>query len=232
MTELFKHAAQVFQNNFQYIVKVSAPFAFLAFPSYFSSQPTEENLAFTTITGLLLYLIGFSVYMATLIFFLSQNYQKNLASVKSNIINGLVYSPPLMVTLILSNAPIIAVGVILFAFPTFQAAALPLLILGIYVSLKATFAPFHLILEGENPLVSIVHSFRSTRGYLSKIIGILFLFYLATSIVGTLSEIETGVELLNALLFFLGIAATFLMVAFQQIVVFKIYIDSFGNQID
>ena len=183
MTEILTYAWHIFSNNIKYITLLSAPFTLLAFPSYFISQPAEDKIALPAIIGLIIYLIGFSMYLSALIFFMSQKFQNKLEPVKSNIINGLVYAPLLMLTLIISNSPIIAACVILFSSTSLQFIALPLFILGMYISLKSTFAPFHLILEGYKPLSAIKCSFHSTNGKVVNIILLSIIFYVFSSLV-------------------------------------------------
>ena len=230
MNEIFTFAWQFFRNNFKYVALLSVPFTLLAFPSYFIAQPAGNGIGYITVIGLIVYIIGFAMYMSSLIFFMSQAYQGKLQPIKSNLINGLVYTPLLMVTLLIANSPLIAAGVIMFTSTSLQSLALPLIILGIYVSLRSTFAPFHLILESCNPLESIKNSFSSTKGQVSKIVKVLLVFYLATTVVEVVSTSNTNIELFNTLMFFFGVAVTLLMTAFQQIVVFKMYISSFGNK--
>ncbi len=229
MKEIFTFAAQLFHNNFRYIALLSVPFTLLAFPSYFIDQQAENRISYITVIGLVAYLIGFAMYMSSLIFFMSQAYQGKLQSIKSNLINGLVYTPLLMVTLFVANSPLIAFFVIMFTQTPLQSLALPLLILGIYVSLRSTFAPFHLILEGHKPLGAIKSSFSSTKGQVSKIVKVVMMFYLATTVVEVVSISNVNIELFKILMFFVGVAVTLLMTAFQQIVVFKMYINSFDN---
>ena len=230
MKEIFTFAWQFFCNNFRYVALLSVPFTLLAFPSYFIAQPAENRAGYITVIGLIVYIIGFAVYMSSLIFFMSQGFQGKLQSVKSNIINGLIYAPLLMLTLLIANSPLIAAGIILFTSTTLSFLGLPLIILGIYVSLRSTFAPFHLILEGCNPLESIKTSFSSTKGRISKIVKVLMMFYIVTSIVEVLSISNTNIELFNIVMFFIGVAVTLLMTAFQQIVIFKLYISVFDNK--
>ena len=227
MIEILTYAWHIFSNEIKYITLLAVPFTLLAFPSYFISQPTEDKIALPTIIGLIIYLIGFSMYLSTLIFFMSQKYRNKLEPVKSNIINGLVYAPLLMITLVIANSPIIAACIIIFSSMSLQFIALPLFILGIYISLKTTFAPFHLILEGYKPLAAIRCSFYSTNGKVVKIILVSILFYFFSSLVESLTNFKTRIEPFNVLIFFIGVAVTMLMVAIQQIAVFKLYINSF-----
>ena len=230
MNEIFTFAWQFFRNNFKYVTLFSVPFTLLAFPSYFIAQSLENRSGSITSIGWIVYLIGFAIYMSSLIFFMSQAYQGKLQSIKSNLINGLIYSPLLMITLVIANSPLIAAMAILFSSVSLDFLILPLMMLGIYVSLRSTFAPFHLILEGNKPLGAIKSSFISTKGRVSKIVKILLVFYIATTVVEVGSTFNTNIELFNILMFFLGVAVTLLMVAFQQIVVFKMYIDCFDNK--
>ena len=230
MKEILTFAAQLFRNNFNYVALLSLPFTLLAFPSYFIAQTGENRIGYITIIGLIVYLIGFAMYMSSLIFFMSQAYQGELQSIKSNLINGLVYTPLLMVTLLVANSPLIAGFVIMLTSTSLQFLTLPLLVFGIYFSLRSTFAPFHLILEGQKPLDAIKSSFGSTKGQVSKIVKVVMMFYIATTIVEALSTSNANIELFNISMFFLGIAVTLLLTAFQQIVVFKMYISSFDNK--
>ncbi len=230
MTEIFTFATQLFRNNFRYVALLSVPFTLLAFPSYFFNQPAENRIGYITVIGLVVYLSGFAMYMSSLIFFMSQTYQGKLQSIKSNLINGLVYTPLLMVTLIVANSPLLAALVIMFSQTPLQFLALPLLVLGIYVSLRSTFAPFHLILESQKPLGAIKSSFSSTKGQVLKIVQVAIMFYLATTVVEVVSTFNVSIEFFNILMFFIGVAVTLLMTAFQQIVVFKMYINSFDNK--
>ncbi len=230
MKEILTFAAQLFCNNFKYVALLSVPFTLFAFPSYFIAQTAENRIGYITVIGLIVYLIGFAMYMSSLIFFMSQAYQGKLQSIKSNLINGLVYTPLLMVTLLVANSPLIAGFVIIFTSTPLQFLTLPLLVLGIYVSLRSTFAPFHLILEGHQPLGSIKRSFSSTKGQVSKIVKIVMVFYIVTTVVDVVSTSNANIELFNMLLFFLGVAVTLLMTTFQQIVFFKMYISSFDNK--
>ena len=229
MKELFTFAAQIFRNNFQYVALLSVPFILLAFPSYFITQPAENRIGYISVIGLIVYLIGFAAYMSSLVFFMSQAYQEKLQSIKSNLINGLVYTPPLMVTLLVANSPLIAGFATMFTPTPLQFLTLPLLVLGIYVSLRSTFAPFHLILEGQKPLDAIKSSFSSTKGQVSKIVTVVLMFYIATTLVEVASTSNANIELFNILMFFIGVAVTLLMTAFEQIVVFKMYISSFDS---
>jgi hypothetical protein len=230
MNEIFTFAWQFFRNNFNYIALLSVPFTLLAFPSYFIDQPSENRSGYITVIGLIVYIVGFAMYMSSLIFFMSQAYQGKLQSTKSNIINGLIYTPLLMVTLLAANSPLIAAGIILFTSTSLASLTLPLLILGIYVSLRSTFAPFHLILEGHKPFGAIKCSFSSTKGHVSKIVKVVMMFYIVTSIVEVASTSNTNIELFNFLMFLLGVAVTLIITAFQQIVIFKMYISSFDNK--
>ena len=230
MNKIFTFAWQFYCNNFKYVALLSVPFTLLAFPSYFIAQPPENRSGYITFIGLIVYIIGFAMYMSSLIFFMSQTYQGKLQSIKSNLINGLIYAPLLMVTLVIANSPLIAAVVIMFTSMSLYFLTLPLIIIGIYVSLRSTFAPFHLILEGCKPFGAIKSSFISTKGRVSKIVMVLFVFYIATSVVEIVSTFNTNIELFNFLMFFLGVAVTLLMVAFQQIVVFKMYISYFDNK--
>jgi len=230
MKEILTFGTQLFRNNFKYVALLSVPFTLLAFPSYFMVQTAENKSGYITVVGLIAYLIGFSIYVSSLIFFMSQAYQGKLQSIKSNLINGLVYTPLLMVTLLVANSPLIAGLVIMFTSTPLQFLTLPSLVLGIYVSLRSTFAPFHLILEGHKPLGAIKCSFSSTKGQVSKIVKIVMMFYIATTVVEIVSTSNANIELFNILMFFLGVAVTLLMAAFQQIVVFKMYISSFDNK--
>lgn len=227
MIKIFTFAWHFFRNNIRYIVSLSAPFTLLGFPSYFISQPIENRNVYITISGLIFYVFGISMFMSSLIFFMSQKYQGNLQSIKSNLINGIIYAPLLMLTLLLANSPFIAAAAIMFTSVSLYFLTLPLIIVGIYVSLKSTFAPFHLILEGHNPLDSIKSSFIATKGKVTKIVMVLVAFYIATTLVEVSSTFNTNVQLFNLLMFFIGVAITMLVVAFQQIAVFNIYISSF-----
>jgi hypothetical protein len=229
MNDIYAFAWQFFRNNIQYIILLTAPFILLASPSYFVVQPPDNRIGYMTYIGLAVYLTGFSMYMSSLIFFMSQKYGGDLQSVKTNLINGLVYSPLLILTLLLANSPLIAAIVILYTSVSLQFLALPLIILGIYVSLRATFAPFHLILEGYKPVGAIICSFSSTKGRVAKIVMILLVFYITTSFVEAASTFTSKVELFNLFMFFFGLALTLLMMALQQIAIFKIYIDSFDE---
>lgn len=230
MKEIFTFAWQLFRNNFKYVALLSVPFTLLAFPSYVIAQSSENRIGYITIIGLIAYVIGFAMYMSSLIFFMSQGYQGKLQTIKSNLINGLVYTPLLMVTLLIANSPLIAAVVIMFTSVSLQLLTLPLMVLGIYVSLRSTFAPFHLILEGCKPFESIKSSFISTKGQVSRIVKVLMMFYIATSIAEVVSTSNANIELFNILMFFIGVAVTLLMTAFQQMVVFKMYISSFDNK--
>jgi len=230
MKEILTYAAQLFRNNFKYVALLSLPFTLLALPSYFIAQTADNRIGYSTGIGLFVYLTGFAIYMSSLIFFMSQAYQGELQSIKSNLINGLVYTPLLMVTLLVANSPLIAGFVIMLTSTQLQFLTLPLLVLGIYVSLRSTFAPFHIILEGHKPLGAIISSFSSTKGQVSQIVKVVMMFYIATTVVDVVSTSNANIELFNILLFFLGVAVTLLMTAFQQIVVFKMYIGSFDNK--
>jgi hypothetical protein len=232
MKEIFTFAAQLFRNNFQYVALLSVPFILPGFSSYFITQPAENRIGYIAIIGLIVYLIGFAMYMSSLIFFMSQAYQGKLQSIKSNLINGLVYTPLLMVTLLVANSPLIAGFATMFTPTPLQFLTLPLLVLGIFVSLRSTFAPFHLILEGQKPLVAIKSSFSSTKGQVSKIVQVVMMFYFATTVVEVVSTSKANIELFNIFMFFIGVAVTLLITAFEQIVVFKMYISSFDNKRD
>lgn len=229
MKEILTFAAQLFRNNFKYVALLSVPFTLFAFPSYFVAQTVENRIGYSTVMGLIVYLFGFAMYMSTLIFFMSQAYQGKLQPIKSNLINGLVFTPPLMVTLLVANSPLIAGFVTLLISTPLQFLTLPLLVFGIYVSLRSTFAPFHLILDGHGPLDAIKRSFSSTKGQVAKIVKIVMMFYIATSVVEVVSTSNANIELFNILMFFLGVGVTLLITAFQQIAVFKMYISSFDH---
>lgn len=230
MNNIFRSTLEFFRNNIQYLVLLSAPFIVLAIPSYFVSQPAESRGAYVIILGMIIYVIGISIFMSSLIFFLSQKYQGKAQSVQSNLINGIVYAPLLVLTLLIANSPFIAAAAIMFNSVPLYFLTLPLILLGIYVSLKSTFAPFHLILEGDNPLESIKSSFVSTKGKLSSIIMVLIAFYVTTTLVEVASTFNTNIELFNLLMFSIGVAINMLIVAFQQIAVFTIYLSVFEKK--
>lgn len=230
MNEIYVFTLKFFNSSLSYLVTLIAPFTLIALPSYFISQPSETRSGYITLVGLLIYLICFSMFMSSLIFFMSQKYQGKLQSVKVNLINGAVYAPLLFLTLLIANSPIIVAAAIMFNSSSLYFITFPLVIAGIYVSLKSTFAPFHLILEGNKPVSAILSSFASTKGKIGKIVIILFIFYLTTSVVDTISSINSNIRIINQFMFFLGIVFTLLIVSLQQIAVFKIYIDSFHTK--
>ncbi len=229
MNEIFVFTWKLFNSSLRYLVTLIAPFTIIALPSYFISQPPESREGYITVIGLLIYLVCFSMFMSSLIFFMSQKYQDKLQSVKSNLINGAVFAPLIFLTLLIANAPIIAATIIMFNSSSFHILTLPLIIIGIYVSLKSTFAPFHLILESSKPLSAIKSSFISTNGKLGKILIILLIFYFSTSVIDVISNINSNISSINQFMFLLGVAVTLLMVSLQQIAVFKLYIDSLNT---
>ncbi len=226
MNEIISYSQSVFRNNYRYIIELSAPFIILGFLSYFFSQEPEQSNSTKIIIGLFAYIVGFSIYQCSLVLFLSQDYQNNIIPVKGNLLNSLVYTPHLLVIFIIIYSPFIIVASILFNSKFLPFIAMPMVIAGIYISLKSSFAPFHLILEGEKPLRAIIRSFSQTNGRLGKIIIILIGFYAVTSIVDVLTRIDTKIEAIKMVLFFIGVASTILLVAAQQIAIFKLYVDS------
>lgn len=226
MNEIVSYTHGVFRNNFRYIVELSAPFIILGGLSYFFSQPTEQPNSTKIIIGFIGYLVGLSIYQCSLVLFLSQDYQNSIAPVKENWRNSLVYAPLLLVTFIIISSPFIIVALMLFSSNFLPLLMMPMAIIGIYVSLKSSFAPFHLILEGERPLMAIRRSFSQTNGRLGKIVVILICFYVVSSIVDGMTSIDTKSEFINMILFFIGVAATVLLVSAQQTAVFKLYVDS------
>lgn len=226
MNDIFSYSWNVFSHNFKYITRLSLPFLLLGVLSYFFSRPIDDKNTLVLYIGLALYLIGFSMYMCALIFFVSQEYQNKLQDVNRNLLNSLFYAPLVIVTLLLANAPIIFVVMLTLKSMALHLLTFPLLLLGIYVSLKSTFAPFHLILEGCRPIAAIQESFRHTKGRVGKIIVILLTYYFLTSIVDTSTHFQTSSELVNILIFFAGVGLTLFLVALQQIAVFKLYVDS------
>ncbi len=226
MNEIISYSQSVFRENYRYIIELSAPFIILGFLTYFFSQPTEQPNSIKIIIGLFAYVVGLSIYQCSLVLFLSQDYQNNIATVKGNLLNSLVYTPPLLVAFLIIYSPFIVVASILFSSKFLPFITMPMLIAGVYISLKSSFAPFHLILEGEKPLRAIIRSFSQTKGRLGKIIVILICFYAVTSIVDGLTSIDTKIEAINMILFFIGVTATILLVSVQQTAVFKLYVDS------
>lgn len=226
MNEIVSYLQSVFRNNYRYILELSAPFVLLGFLSYFFAQPAEQPNSIKIIIGLFAYVVGFSIYQCALVLFLSQDYQNNIAPVKENWLNSLIYTPSLLVTFVIIYSPFIVVALILFSSKFLPFITMPMMIAGVYVSLKASFAPFHLILEGEKPLRAIIRSFSQTNGRLGKIIIILICFYAATSIVDGMTGLDTKIEAINMVLFFIGMVATILLVSAQQTAVFKLYVDS------
>lgn len=226
MNEIFSYSQSVLRNNFRYISELSVPFIILGFLPFFFSHPNDQPNSTKIIIGLFVYFAGFSMYQCSLVLFLSQEYQKNVAPVKENLYNSLVYIPLLLVTAIIIYLPFIIAALMLFSSNSLPFITTPLLIIGIYISLKSTFAPFHLILEGDRPLKAIIHSFSQTNGRIGKIIIILICFYAVTTMIDGLTSIDTTIETLNMILFFIGIAVTILLVSAQQAAVFKLYVDS------
>ncbi len=206
-----------------------APFTLFALPLYGVSLPEDNRNVFITASGLVIYVVWFSMFMSTLIFFMSQSYQGKLQPIKANIINGLIYAPLVILTLLIANSPFLIAAIIAFNSTSLSFLVFPFIILGIYVSLKSSFAPFHLMLEGYKPLGALKCSFMSTSGKVGKIIVVLLAFYFITSIIDVLTTINTNSKPINLLLYFVGVAATMLLVAFQQIAVFKLYINSFED---
>jgi hypothetical protein len=226
MNEVFVYAWQFFRNNFRYIVQLSAPFTLLAFLSNAFFGPEDKKNLLYAVLGLF---VCVSMFISSLIFFMSQTYQDTQQPVNRNIINGLVYTPLLLFTFLLADSPIIAAVIIMLSSFSQKALAFPLVLVGIYVSIKATFAPYHLILEGFSPLTAIKTSFLSTNGMVGKIIVILLLFHFSSSLVESLTSIGSKVASLNFSMLFIGVAVTMLLVAFQQIAIFKLYVDSFDR---
>lgn len=226
MNDIISYTQSVFRSNFQYLIKLSAPFIILGFLPYFFPQANDQANSTRIIIGLFAYFTGFSMYQCSLVLFLSQEYQKNLAPVKNNLLTALIYTPLLLLTLIIIYSPFIAISLILFSLDFHPMTTPFLLIIGIYISLKSTFVPFHLILEGDRPLKAIKHSFSQTTGRVGKIIIILICFYAVSSMVDSLTSINTTLEMLNMMLFFIGIAVTILLVSVQQTAIFKLYLDS------
>ncbi len=226
MNEAFVYAWQFFRNNFKYIVQLSAPFTLLAFLSNAFFAPEDKKNMLYAVLGLF---VCVSMFISSLIFFMSQTYQDKLQPVKKNIINGLVYTPLLLLTFLIADSPIIAAGIIILSPVSQKFVAFPLVLAGIYISIKATFAPFHLILEGHSPLTAIKNSFQSTNGMIGKIIVILLVFHFSSSLVESLTSFGTKIVVVNFSMLFIGVAVTMLLVAFQQIAIFKLYVDSFKS---
>ena len=226
MNEIVSYSQRVFRNNYRYIIKLSAPFIILGGLSYFFSPPTNPPNSTKVIIGLCVYLIVISIYQCSLVLFLSQDYQNNIAPVMENLHDSIVYTPLLLISFIIIYSPFIIAASILFFLNSIPFIMIPMVIIGVYISLKSSFVPFHLILDGEKPLRAIRLSFSQTNGRLGKIIIILISFYAVSSIIDSLTSIDTKIEAIKVVLFFIGVAVTILLVAVQQTAVFKLYVDS------
>lgn len=226
MNEIISYLQSVYRSNLRYIAELSVPFIVVACLSYFMPPQSGQTSIGITIIWLFLYFIGLSIYQCALVLFLSQEYQNDIAPIKINLLNSLAYTPYLFTTYLVVYSPFILAVAILLSSAFLAVITTPLIVIGIYASLKSTFVPFHIVLEEERPIQAIIHSFSQTKGYLGKILLILLGFYLFSSIVDILTSVETTIKPVNFVLFAIGVASTILLVSAEQTAVFKLYVDS------
>jgi hypothetical protein len=230
MDEIFIYAWRVFSKNTKYIVLITVPFVVLMLPRYYLLEPLPHANIYRTIVGFGLYFFGFAAFISALVFFLGQEYQQDLQPVKSNIINGIFYAPLLMTAIFISYLPMIFVVLFVVNMKSLLVIAPLLVIFSLFFYFRTLLAPFHLILEGCNPLEAVLRSFKATQGQVTKIFIIVFFYIIGVVMVESGVVIRNMERGGNSFLFLCGVTVTMLMVAFQQIVFFRLYLNSFQSK--
>ena len=99
-----------------------------------------------------------------------------------------------------------------------------LIIPGIYIALRLSFAPFELLLEGLKPIDSLRSSWKLTKGHVGQILGggivIYFSFFVPFGVLGTLFDQSSVVYLVY---YTIGSIFSSLVGALFTIFVFRIY---------
>lgn len=229
MNEILLHSLRIFRNNARYIVLITIPYVIFMLPSYFLLEPLRETSQSWTVFGLVVYLFTFAAFNSTLVFFLGQEYQQKLQPVRANIINGIVYAPLVMVAMIIAYLPLVVVAVLIFQNKALLPAAPFLVIAGLYIYFRTLFSPFHLILEGCNPIAAVVRSFSSTRGQVAKIFLIVLIYVFAVLVIESGFVMRSTEGMGNSILFLCGVIFSMLMVSLQQIAFFLLYLQSFDK---
>ena len=136
-----------------------------------------------------------------------------------------------MAAILISYLPMILVVLLFVNVQGMMLLAPPFVILSLYIYFRTLLAPFHLILEGCNPLEAVLRSFRATRGQVSKIFLIVLFYMFAVLFVEAGFVMRSTEGIFNSVVFLCGVTMTMLMVALQQIAFFRLYLTTFdGDQ--
>ena len=226
MNDIFKYTWRVFSNNILYIIRLSFPLLLIDILwNVLSKQVNEPTTSFIFSTVAIQFLL-YSTYLCALILFISQEFLGEIQPIQTNIIKSFVYLPLVILTLSVCYSPLILLGILLLKTNSSVIVTLPLLALGIYASLKTTFSPFLLILEGDKPISAVINSFKYTKGLLGEIFTLILVLWLPTSLIQNISNINTSIQPLNITLNVAGGVLTVGMFVMLQIAFFKLYVNS------
>jgi len=187
MKILLKETISLYLNNLRLLILISLPFIIASsIVDQISTQPIVGKGIFLSLFLMLLNAFIFSALTSTIIVCLSEVKYHKPISIKESFYGGIIHTPFLMFTYILLMAP-------LFIFWNLSAMVgrmmnidvsiiFPLSYAYYYIILKASFAPYLIILDGKKPFSAIKMSFTYTNGFLLKLIIITSFFVIPITI--------------------------------------------------
>jgi Uncharacterised protein family (UPF0259) len=213
---IISDALQFFLNNLGQIAALCLPWLLAAALVEYGVILVGQNQDTSTPLFLVAWtfdLIVYPVYTGALIMLMARRAQRENPS--NNELTGAAmktWQPLFLVHIIVSGLK--AMGFLLFIVP------------GIYLSVRLSFAEFHLVLEGLKPMEAIQKSFQTTKAYFGLILLLLAMFmiplaFLAFAMVSTLDALKLDL-IFNVLL---GILLSFLTLI-VDVVVFRVYMSA------
>jgi hypothetical protein len=213
---IISDALQFFLNNLVQIASLCLPWLLAAALVEYAiiligqNQDTSAPLFLVAWT---FDLIVYPVYTGALIMLMARRAQREQPS--NNELTGAAiktWQPLFLVHIIVSGLK--AMGFLLFIVP------------GIYLSVRLSFAEFHLVLEGLKPMEAIQKSFQTTKAYFGLILLLLAIFMIPLALVAFV--MVSALEALKLNLIFnvlLGILLSFLTLI-VDVVIFRVYMSA------
>jgi hypothetical protein len=189
MKTLIHETFFLFTNNFKAIALLSLPFLFSsALITQVQSIPTDKT-SFILI-GIILSIINmaiFAAHVSVIIVFLSEAKYQNYLTYKESMLSGLLHTPMILASYFIVLAPILIFWIVSTNIGRFfdvdVSIIFPLSLGYLYVVLRASFAPFFIILDEEKPINSIKKSFNFTKGFELKLFTLVLFFTIPIALI-------------------------------------------------
>ena len=213
---IISDAVHFFMFHWSQIAKLCLPWLLAAALVEFgiaSAVQDSENAAPLLLVAWTFNLLIYPIYTGALIIFMAKRAQREQPENRELTAAAIkIWQPLFMVHIIGSGMT--ALGLMLLIVP------------GIYVLVRLSFAEFHLVLEGLKPLEAIQKSFQTTRPYFGLILLLLVMFMaplvlLTFSLGSWLNDLNVS-PVLNI---FLSTLIAYLTL-FVDVVIFRVYMSS------